>query len=32
MYTVIPTKQFEKDDNRIPTNQEIIELVETYCM
>ncbi len=20
------------DDNRIPTNQEIIELVETYCM
>lgn len=26
------TIYYKKDDNRIPTNQEIIELVETYCM
>ena len=25
------TIYYKKDDNRIPTNQEIIELVETYC-
>ena len=26
------TIYYKKDDNRIPTNKEIIELVETYCM
>ena len=26
------TIYYKKDDNRIPTNQEIIELVEAYCM
>lgn len=26
------TIYYKKDDNRTPTNQEIIELVETYCM
>ena len=26
------TIYYKKDDNRIPTNQEIVELVETYCM
>lgn len=26
------TIYYKKDNNRIPTNQEIIELVETYCM
>lgn len=26
------TIYYNKDDNSIPTNQEIIELVETYCM
>ena len=26
------TIYYKKDDNRIPTNQEIIELVESYCM
>lgn len=26
------TIYYKKDDNRIPTNREIIELVETYCM
>ncbi len=26
------TIYYKKEDNRIPTDQEIIELVETYCM
>lgn len=26
------TIYYKKDDSRIPTNQEIVELVETYCM
>lgn len=26
------TIYYKKEDNRIPTNQEIIELVKTYCM
>ncbi len=26
------TIYYKKDDNRIPTDQEIVELVETYCM
>lgn len=26
------TIYYKKDDNRIPTNREIIELVETYCV
>ena len=26
------TIYYKKDDNKIPTNQEIIRLVETYCM
>ena len=26
------TIYYKKDDNRTPTKQEIIELVETYCM
>lgn len=26
------TIYYKKDDNRIPTNREIVELVETYCM
>lgn len=26
------TIYYKKDDNRIPTNQEIIELVENYCL
>lgn len=38
MYKVIPTERYlltiyyKKEDNRVLTNQEIIKLVETYCV